>query len=83
MMAGGEIVAGQRYPEFVDDREVIFRPVNPRHYRDYLGSAMWFYKPHPGGFPCLQCIWPDKQGRFPHEAGFDERFRSLQIDLSS
>lgn len=82
LMNGGKIVAEQRYPEFVDDQEVIFRLVHPRHYPDYLGSAMWFYKPHPGGFPCLQCIWPDRRGLFPHEDGFDDQSQSLQIDLS-
>ena len=79
LMDGGGIVPERRYPEFVDGREVIFCPVHARHYRDYLGSAIWFYR---GGFPTLQCIWPDKSGVFPHETGFDERFRSLQADLS-
>ena len=81
LMAGGKIVPEQRYPAFVDGREVLFRPINSRHYRYYLGSAMWFYRNHPGGFPALHCIWPDKAGVFPHESGFDERFRLLQTDL--
>jgi len=81
LMAGGEIVPERRYPEFVDGREVIFRLINARYYRDYLGCAIWFYRSHPGGFPALHCLWPDKAGVFPHEAGFDERFRPLQTDL--
>jgi len=83
LMAGGKIVPETRYSEFVDNREVIFRSIHTRHYRDYLGSTMWFYKHHADGFPCFQCIWPDQRGFFLHEDGFDDHFRPLQIDLSS
>ena len=83
LIAGGKIIPEQRYPQFVDGREVIFRSINLKHYRDYLGSAIWFYRPHHSSLPALQCIWPDKAGVFPHETGFDQRFRPLQTDLSS
>ena len=45
-------------------------------------GAMWFYRPLNASFPTFQCIWPDLQGRFPHEVGFDPRFVGRQIDLS-
>jgi hypothetical protein len=82
LLAGGTIVPGERYSDFVDGRQVLFRPIHPTQYREYLGCAMWFYKPLDAPFPALQCIWPDLQGRFPHEAGFDTRFIDKQIDLS-
>jgi hypothetical protein len=82
LIAGGEIVPGERYPGFVDGRDVLFRQINRRHYHDYLGCANWFYRPHPDGYPALQCVWPDLEGVFPDEEGFEERFRKLQIDLS-
>lgn len=82
LMAGGELELEKRYPEFVDDRDVIFRRIAARHYRDYLGYALWFYKHHEPGFPAVQCLWPDRHGRFPHERGFDRRFAAKQIDLS-
>jgi Domain of unknown function (DUF4262) len=38
-------------------------------YRDYLGTACWFYAPSRIAFPCLQIVWSDQNGRFPWEAG--------------
>jgi hypothetical protein len=29
-------------------------------------------------FPAMQLVWPDEQGRFPWESGYDERFFKLQ-----
>jgi hypothetical protein len=82
LMAGGEIELERRYSDFVDGREVIFRRIAARHYRNYLGCAIWFYKPQAPDFPAVQCIWPDLAGRFPNEPHFDQRFASRQIDLS-
>ena len=82
LLGGGELVAEKRYADFVDGREVIFRPIAACHYRDYLGYASWFYRSWPDGFPAWQCIWPDLAGVFPHEPGFEERFRTFQRDLS-
>jgi Domain of unknown function (DUF4262) len=83
VMAGGQLIPERLYPEFVDGREVIFRRIAPHNYHDYLGYGNWFYREWPDGFPAFQCIWPDLKGVFPHESGFEERFRKLQIDLST
>ena len=55
-------------------------PVAKRHYADYLGWSRWFY----GGdeFPCLQIVWPDREGTFPWEDGFDPKFNGDQPDLT-
>ena len=82
LMAGGTIVPEQRYPDFVDGRLVLFRQIHQSQFREYLGCAIWFYRPLGAPFPALQCIWPDLQGRFPHEAEFDARFVGRQTDLS-
>ena len=82
LMSGGTIVPGQRYGEFVDGRQVLFSSIHPTQFHEYLGCANWFYRPLGSPFPAFQCIWPDLQGRFPHEAGFDTRFAGKQIDLS-
>ncbi len=82
LMAGGTITPDMRYPDFVDGREVLFRPMHQTQFHEYLGCANWFYRPSDTSFPALQCIWPDLQGRFPHEEGFDSRFAGRQIDLS-
>jgi hypothetical protein len=55
-------------------------PVAKKHYHEHLGWSRWFY----GGddFPCLQIVWPDREGIFPWEQGFDEKFRADQPDLT-
>ncbi len=55
-------------------------PVGKQHYAEYLGWSSWFY----GGdeFPCVQLVWPDKEGRFPWQAGIEKEFRCLQPDIS-
>jgi hypothetical protein len=46
---------------------VCFREIDRRHYRDYVGYALWFYEADP--FPLYQCFWSDMLGRFPWEQG--------------
>ena len=38
-----------------------------------------YYEGEP--FTVLQCLWPDKQGKLPHEVGFDDAFRARQPHL--
>jgi hypothetical protein len=45
-------------------------PIASRHHPQYLGYAMW-HRRHvgqPGTLSAIQCLWPDKQGRFPDES---------------
>lgn len=51
----------------VDRFPVWFLPVARENYREYLGYAGWYYRGP--DFPALQCVWPDKTGRFPWDAG--------------
>jgi len=81
-MEGGEIVAGRRYPRFVDRCDVEFRPIAPRHFREHFGYAIWFYRKWDKVFPTLQCIYPDLEGVFPGEPGHAKRFQELQPVLS-
>lgn len=82
LMAGGTIIPEQKYPDFVDGREVLFRPIHASHFYEYLGCANWFYKSLGTPFPAYQCVWPDLQGHYPDEADFDSRFVGRQTDLS-
>jgi hypothetical protein len=64
---------------FGNHRACFFR-VAKRHYEEYLGWSLWFYRGD--GFECLQLVWPDRDDRFPWEAGFDATMRDDQPDLT-
>ncbi|XZE20685.1 DUF4262 domain-containing protein [Pirellulaceae bacterium SH449] len=66
---GEEIRKGARFQDWHESDQILqgyscmFRTVPSDVYPDYLGYAIWFYRPSP--FPVLQCVWPDSQNRFP------------------
>jgi hypothetical protein len=60
---GGPFRHGDVAPGFLEGYDVCFVAVDRAHYRDYFGYARWFYQGD--DFPVLQCVWPDKGGRFP------------------
>ncbi len=60
---GREFKVGKRYSGFLEGHRVTFGEVAKRHYREYVGYAMWFYEGD--DFPLIQCIWPTTQGYFP------------------
>jgi hypothetical protein len=55
---------------------VRFVAVPKQHYDGYLGSAVWAYEGDE--FPCVQLVWPDKQGRWPWDNGVREGFADSQ-----
>jgi hypothetical protein len=65
-----------RYADIIADFDCAFIKVSERHYQEHLGYAQWFYQG--SDFPVLQCVWPDKQGKFPWDPDFPEALRSLQ-----
>lgn len=73
---GGRFVPGSRYPDIIEGFDCEFRAVHPSHYRELLGYARWFYPDDE--FPVVQCVWPDKQGRFPWQPDFEPRFLPQQ-----
>jgi Domain of unknown function (DUF4262) len=73
--------AGEQYGDILSGPyKCAFREVQRKHYRDYLGLALWFYEGDP--FPVTQCFWPDKDGRFPWDEGCDGGVRDAQPWLS-
>jgi hypothetical protein len=78
---GVQVKSGIRYSSGTEVDELAnlrsaFLDVPQSHYREYIGYALWFYEAF--DFPVLQCIWPDKSGRFAWEEGYDVRFSKLQ-----
>jgi hypothetical protein len=76
MRQGREFAAGSRSDDVLDGRTAEFVAVDPRFYREYFGYARWVNRG--SDFPMLQCVWPDKEDRFPGEEGYDARFFQLQ-----
>jgi hypothetical protein len=54
--------------DVLDDYNVLFRTVDRKHYREYFGSALWFYQGET--FPAIQCVWPDNEHRYPWHPTF-------------
>jgi hypothetical protein len=53
-----------------------FVEVAKSHYRDYVGTARWYYKGDL--FPLHQIVWPSKQGHFPWHSDASESFMRWQ-----
>jgi hypothetical protein len=66
---GRQFEAGSRTDGILERFPVAFISVAERYMQEYFGTACWLY----GGpdFPVVQCVWPDKQGVFPWETGFN------------
>ena len=83
---GEEIRKGARFQDWYESDQIlqgyscIFRTVPPDVFPDYLGYAMWFYRPNP--FPVLQCVWPDSQHRFPWHPDCQSGVRDRQPILA-
>lgn len=54
--------------------------VQNRWHTEYLGYAMWHrrYVGRIGSLKALQCLWPDKAGKFPDEPGCAPHVVNLQ-----
>ena len=78
VIAGRKFAAGDVCDDLLVESRIGFVEVPLRLYDDYLGTAIWFYQKSPRPFPCLQMVWSDRDGRFPWNAGYDERLRGYQ-----
>lgn len=69
---GDEVRRGAKFQDWHESDQILdgyscmFRTVPTDVYPEYLGYAMWFYRPEP--FPVLQCVWPDKHHRYPWQS---------------
>ncbi len=61
--AGSAFSPGQRCDDVLEGVPVRFGGVARECYDSHLGVAIDFYSGD--DFPALQCLWPDKDGRFP------------------
>jgi hypothetical protein len=54
------------FDDFLEGLPLAFRPVNSRHFDEYVAWAQWFHEQHgKGQFAVWQCFWPAENGLFP------------------
>lgn len=75
---GRTYAAGDVCDDLLVDQKVCFVEVPLHEYSAYLGTAIWFYEKLPRPFPCVQIVWPDRQGWFPWETGYDASLKKCQ-----
>jgi hypothetical protein len=80
--AGREFRPFERNGNVIKRLDCAFAPILIKYYKDYLGYALWFYQSLPGPFPADQLVWPDKSGKLPWEADYDQTFSTVQKVLS-
>ncbi len=79
---GEEVGRGRRFADgqvasgILEGYDVRFLHVARRRYPEHFGYARWYY--NGDDFPALQCLWPDRQGRFPTDADYAEPLRARQ-----
>ena len=67
LRGGHPHTAGQSYWGILDEYKCHFLAVSPQLLSEYVGWARWYYKDEP--LTVLQCVWPDRQGKFQWEPG--------------
>lgn len=74
--SGQTLQVGTFYSGLLEGYSCTFKEVQPKWIDPFLGYALWFYQKR--AFPVLQCLWPDKQNRYPWEATFVDGDLELQ-----
>jgi MbtH protein len=69
VVAGEKLKSGETYPKVFKERSGAIREVHHRWYPSFLGTAGAVYGNF--DFPAVQLYWPDREGRFPWQGGFD------------
>ncbi len=80
LKAGKLPVMGSATSGIFGNANAVLVPVAKARYRDHLGCSRWFYSGDE--FPCLQLVWPDRQGIFPWQPNFAQEFQGRQPDLT-
>ena len=75
---GERFEPGRDYDKVIEGYPCTFLPVAEIAYPWFLSYATWFYRGH--AFPALQCVLPDRHGRYPWQRhpGHGDRQANLQ-----
>ncbi|MEU8320766.1 DUF4262 domain-containing protein [Nonomuraea sp. NPDC048881] len=77
--AGRPAQADEERHDLLERHPVVLKTVDLSWYREFFGCAISFYRRL--SFPVLEVLWPDRDGRFPWNTGYDEQYRELQPHL--
>lgn len=80
-VASGERIEPNRFYDDFTNTGNVFKVVDPRHYPEYCGYALWFY--HGDDFPVLQCVWPLKSGQYPWDEDYPPEGAEFQPLLAA
>jgi len=69
-----------RFANLISKFDVKFAWVDKKYYVSHLGQAQWYYEND--DFSTMQLIWPDADGKFSDEEGFEEEYRDYQPMLT-
>lgn len=75
-----DLPIGRRIDDIFRNCQCYLLPVAVRHYPNYVGWNRWFYGNDE--FPCLQLVWPDRNGHMPWEDACEPAIRLAQPDLT-
>jgi hypothetical protein len=62
--------ASTRSDAILEGYDVAYASVSPSAANGWLPLAAWYYEDRP--WDVLQLLWPDRDGRFPGEDGYDD-----------
>lgn len=75
--SGKEFIPDTPYADQLEgNHECYFVDVKKKHYKDYFGTASWYYRSN--AFPVRQFVWPSKSGPFPWDESWPEDLVSIQ-----
>ncbi|MGV3756493.1 MAG: DUF4262 domain-containing protein [Verrucomicrobiota bacterium] len=68
--------------DLIEGFDMVTMNVHPEFYREYFGTAIWFYKSIGAKFPMMQLVWPDKKAFYPWDKKFTPKYKALQPVLA-
>ncbi|PCE30788.1 hypothetical protein BZL54_19310 [Burkholderia ubonensis subsp. mesacidophila] len=74
--AGSPPPIGKVTSSVFGNADALLMPVAGKHYEPHLGWSRWFYGND--DFPCVQLLWPSREGIFPGHAGADDALNGAQ-----
>jgi hypothetical protein len=78
---GRTLTAGKLEEDIIDDYKCMVVDVDKKHYDEYLGLAMDYYKKR--DFQVIQIIWPTTSNQYPYDKDASEDFKKWQPVLGA